>query len=77
MLVRKTAALDRFEGKQAILILEHGQEFRVLKEELGEVKEGDVFTIQIMPEREASLEKEELARVLLNQILQSDSPSHE
>jgi hypothetical protein len=51
MLVRKTAALDRFEGKQAILILEHGQEFRVLKEEL--------------------------SRVHLNQILQSDSPSHE
>ena len=75
MLVRKNATLDRFEGKQAVLLLENGQELLILKDELGSVKEGEVFSIQIQPDKEATLEKEELARTLLNQIL-NDEGAH-
>lgn len=73
MITRKTAILDRFEGKQAILSLENGQELHILKEELGKATEGQAFTIQIMPDHEATLEKEALARTLLNQLLHDDS----
>ena len=70
MLIRKQATLEKFEGKQAILTLENGQSLAILKEELGrDIKEGDSFTIQITTTTESELDKEELARCLLNQIL--------
>lgn len=78
MLVRKTAILDRFEGKKAVLILENNQELVLLKEDLGKAKEGDVFSLQILPEKEATLKREQLARTLLNQILNDqEGPSSE
>ena len=75
MILRKQATLDRFEGKQAILLLDSGQELAILKEELPGSKEGMVFVLTLLPDHEASLEKEALARTLLNQILAD--PSHE
>lgn len=75
MILRKHATLDRFEGKQAVLVLETGDEIHILKEDLGKVSEGQVYTLQILPEKEATLEKEELARALLNQILIDDQPA--
>ena len=76
MVLRKQATLDRIEGKQAVLVLENGQELLILKEELGDdLKEGDVYTIQILPEKEATLAKEALARTLLNQILNDEEKS--
>jgi len=79
MLVQKHATLQRFEGKQAVLQLENGQEIEVLKEELGNGKEGDRFTLRILPEEEALLDQESLARTLLNQILddgKKEAPIH-
>lgn len=72
MLTRKMAILDRFEGKYAVLVLENAQEITLLKEELGKCREGDVFSLQILPEKEATVKKEELARSLLNQILNDE-----
>ena len=69
MLIRKQATLDHFEGKQAVLVMENGQKLLILKEELGAAAEGASFVVQILPEPEAVLAKEELARELLNQIL--------
>ncbi len=73
MIIRKSATLDRFEGKQAVLVLENGQELNILKEELQDVVEGEAYVIQIMPDKEATLEREALARTLLNQILQDEA----
>ncbi|MCC2631333.1 MAG: hypothetical protein K0S20_32 [Patescibacteria group bacterium] len=76
MIVRKQATLDHFDGKQAVLLLENGQELCILKEELGAaLSEGDIFTVQILPEQEAALEKNELARTLLNQLLDEKTDS--
>jgi len=78
MLIRKQATLDRFEGKQAVLLLENKQELLILKEELGsDCQVGTIFTLQILPEAEALMEREELARVLLNQILKDEKSTSE
>ena len=74
MIVRKTATLDHFEGKQAILNLENSQSLAVLREELGvNVQEGDMFTIQILPTGEAEATTEVLAHTILNQLLTDES----
>ena len=74
MIVYKKAVLERFEGKVAILVLENGQELRILKADLAEsATKGSPFVVQIAPEEEANLEREALARTLLNQILADDS----
>ena len=72
MIVRKQATLDRFEGRQAILILETGQELSLSKEECGEHIPGDLFSVQILPQQEAVLSQDELSRTLLNQLLHED-----
>lgn len=72
MMIRKQATLDRFEGKQAVLLLDTGDEVHILKDELRNPKEGQVYVFQILPDDEATLEKEALARTLLNQILADD-----
>ncbi|MEI6477470.1 MAG: hypothetical protein WCO52_00575 [bacterium] len=73
MLLRKQATLDRTEGKLAVLSLENGQELRLLRSELGDAEVGGGFTVQILPEEEAGLERESLARTILNQIINDDS----
>ena len=75
MLLRKQATLDRFEGKQAVFLLETGDEVHILKEELHKPVEGMVYVFQILPDSEATQEKESLARTLLNQILTDDKSS--
>jgi hypothetical protein len=70
MLVRKKATLEQIEGKNAILGLENGDKIKILREELSPSLEiGEKFVLQILPEAEAALEKEDLARVLLEQLL--------
>ena len=76
MIIRKPATLERFEGKQAILQLENGQQLSLSKEELGTVVQGEKFVIQIMPANEAKIAQDELARVLLNQILHDPSETN-
>lgn len=65
--------MDRTEGKLAVLSLENGQELRLLRSELGDAEVGGGFTVQILPEEEAGLERESLARTILNQIINDDS----
>lgn len=69
MLVRIEAKVQKIEGKKIVLSLEDGQELFVQKDLLGEVNLGDVFSVQIMPEAEAILERDELSRTILNQLL--------
>ena len=73
MIVRKNATLERYQGKQAVLKLENGDELHIPREELAPTAEiNQNFVIQILPADEAKLEQDALARVLLNQILESD-----
>ena len=69
MLVRIEAKVQKIEGKKIVLCLEDGQKLIIQKDLLKEVSEGDVFSVQIMPEAEAVLEREELSRTILNQLL--------
>ena len=56
-----------------MLSLEGGQELRIHRDELGTaVREGEAYSLQIVPDREAALDREALARTLLNQILTDD-----
>lgn len=73
MLIRKTVTLDRFEGRFAVLKLENGHELTLPKDDFALVPEGTVLVLEVLPEPEATLKKEDLARTLLNQILQDDS----
>jgi len=70
MIIRKQATLERFEGKQAILLVDGKQELSIFKEDLAsDSRIGDSFTVQILPSSEAELHQQELARTILNQIL--------
>lgn len=70
MLVRKKAILEQIEGKNAILGLENGDKIKILREELSPSLEiGAKYVLQILPEEEAALDREDLARVLLEQLL--------
>lgn len=73
MIVRKAATLQEVKGKYAILALDGGQTLQLPREELEPTAEpGTPFVLQILPEREAAMDKDELARMLLNQILDDE-----
>lgn len=73
MLLRKSAILTELTTKQATLTLENGQELKCLREELEPgVVAGTQYVIQIIPEQEAQLSQDALARTLLNQLLSDD-----
>ena len=73
MIVRKAATLQEVKGKYAILALDGGQTLQLLRDELEPTAEpGTSFVLQILPESEAAMERDELARTLLNQILDDE-----
>lgn len=68
-----TVTLARFDGKRAVFELEDSQSLLVEKSELSPgAQVGDIFSLVIQPATEAKLEREELARTLLNEILHND-----
>lgn len=70
MIMRKSATVTELNAKQAILTLENGQELKCLRDDLEPgVAEGKLYVVQILPEEEAKLSEEALARTLLNQLL--------
>ena len=70
MITRLHATLVRFEGRKAVLALDDGQELRFSRDELGGVQ-GEEFVLEALPAGEAALKRDDLARALLNQILQN------
>ena len=73
MIIRLRATLDHFAARQAVFALENGQELSIAKDDLAaSYKEGDSFVVQVMPQSHADMQKEALARTLLNQLLQND-----
>ncbi len=65
--------LDRFEGKDAILISESGQQFNwPLKNLPDDAKEGDQFHLILANSESEKEEKEKKAKALLNEILKNE-----
>lgn len=74
MMVYKRATLERIQGKNITLKLENGQELTLSRDEFEPLPPiGTDYAIQIIPEVEASMQREELAYTLLNQILNDDA----
>jgi hypothetical protein len=72
--------LQRFEGKHAIFRTEDGQEIRLDRQLLTSAPDtpspeaGALYVLQLMPRAMAGLERDALARTILNQLLH-DEPS--
>lgn len=76
MLIQKQITFERWDGKQAVFQLDSGQEIALPKDDFSkDLPVGAVFMLKLLPEHEARLEQQELARTLLNQILADDSAS--
>lgn len=74
MLLRKSAVISELTAKHLTLTLENGQELKCLREELEPgAAEGAVYVVQIMPQNEAELTQQQLARTLLNQLLKDEA----
>lgn len=72
MLIKRNVTVTAIEGKKVILQLEDGQRMAVPKDDWlpQPVPEtGTPYVIQILSADEAQLSQDELARILLNQIL--------
>jgi hypothetical protein len=68
------ATLSRVEHGMAVLALSDNQELRIPKEQLQPLPAvGSEMTIKVAPSTEAMLEKEALAKTLLNQLLGNES----
>lgn len=73
MLTRLPAELLRIESGSAVFVLEDGQEVRVLKQDVEPISPlGTRYVFQLLPEAEAEMEKTELAKTILNQIMRED-----
>lgn len=71
MLFSIKATIDRIEGQKAVLIFFDNQQFFWPKEKLPpDCHEGDVLSVSLLKEKDASLEKEELARKILKTLLE-------
>ncbi|HLD27818.1 MAG TPA: DUF3006 domain-containing protein [Patescibacteria group bacterium] len=74
-----TGTLDRFEEKLAVIkTLDGGEIFWPIKNLPDEVKAGDSLTLTLETDREQTSGKAELAKSMLNEILNTnDEPSEQ
>lgn len=74
MLTRLSGRLTKIEFGKAIITFEDGQELKVPKDDLQPVPVLDTeMAIQVMTETEAALERDALAKSLLNQLLHDEA----
>jgi len=65
--------VDRFEGDKVVLLSESGKNVIWLKKDLPEnTKESDVLVFEVSTEVEAKKQKENLAKDILNEILENN-----
>lgn len=72
MLIKRSATISAVEGKKVVLEFEDGQRFHIPKDEWlpgSPPAPGTPYVIQVLSADEAELSQDELARTLLNQIL--------
>ena len=66
------AVIDRFEGSFAILVCDDGQKIHWQKENLpSDAHEGSVVHLALQTSEEETKKQEELAKTMLNEILNS------
>ncbi len=76
MLTRIPAELKRIESGNAVFAFEDGQEVKIPKQDVEPISPlGTRYVFQLLPEREAEMEKTELAKTILNQIMREDEES--
>jgi hypothetical protein len=67
------ATVDRFEGKHAILKTDDKQEIKWLIKNLpDDIKEGSLVRLVVSTNRTEQVEREKLAKTLLNDILKGE-----
>lgn len=72
MIIKLT--IDRFEGDKAVLIAESGEQIIWPKNKLPEqAREGMVLSFNIQNSEEAEKDKKELAKNILNEILNTEN----
>ena len=71
----QTGTIDRLEGERAIIRLQDGQEVSWPKKLLAGFKEGTVVKLLVQTEAEAELERQKLAKTILNEILKPTNNS--
>lgn len=68
-----TVTLDRFEGKEAILIADSGEKFNwPIKNLPTDSKEGDQLRLVLFNTASEKEEREKIAKTLLNEILKGE-----
>ena len=74
MVSHRNISFSRYEGKLAVFQAEDGQELAFPREDTGPaLSSGDPFVLQLLPAAEALLDQQELARTLLNQLLDDEA----
>lgn len=67
------ATIDRLEGDFAVLVFDDGQTLNLPRKDLPEdAKEGSVILVSFLSEREQTKKQKELAKAILNEILNTD-----
>ena len=73
MRIERSTTLSKLDGKLATFELDGGATIAIPKDELSPgAQVGDAYTLTLIPVQQAALEREELARTLLNEILHND-----
>lgn len=70
MIIRKSATVKSIEGRKVLLELENNDFLKLDKDDMVGLSIGDELQVQIMTANEAGMEKDDLAKSLLNQLLQ-------
>ena len=65
------------EGRNLLLKLEDGQVLRLAREKAPSLADGEAVSLRILPETEASLERQALARAILNELIGSPESERE
>jgi len=66
-------SIDRFEGDKVVLLSDNSENIIWLKKDLPEnVKEGSILIFEVFTEDEETKEKENLAKNILNEILENN-----
>jgi len=71
----QTGIVDRIEGEMVVIRLANGQEIDWPKEQMEDLKEGMSIRLVLQTEAEAELERQKLAKTILNEILKPTNSS--
>ena len=65
-------AVIELDGRHLLVRLEDGQSLRLSREDAAGLAEGDRVVVQVLPEEQDTLGRQELARALLAELMKAD-----